>query len=148
MHTVRKAWVERFPAQGQKAGAGNPLVGEAPARFRRERFRLRSGFPQQIGKVGVDFSHLHGGAVRQVVNAGGRFPQGAEQVQGGCGIVPVDVIEPSVHGSGEGRTLREVLGDENAAVRPVQGSQPDDRAPRRQNRLFRPNQQTVFTEEG
>lgn len=107
-----------------------------------------AGFPQQIGKVGVYFSHLHGGAVRQVVNAGRRFPQGAEQVQGGCGIVPVDVIEPSVHGSGEGRPLRDVLGDENTAARPVQGSQPDDRASRCQDRLFRLNKKPVFPEEG
>ena len=88
---------------------------------------------------------LHGGAVRQVVDAGGRFPERAEQVQGGHGVIPVDVVDPPVHVSGEGRALLAVLGDEHAAVRPVESSQPDDGASRGQNRLFRLNEEAAFS---
>lgn len=31
VHAVRKTWVERFPAQGQKAGAGDALAGVSAA---------------------------------------------------------------------------------------------------------------------
>jgi len=145
VHAVRKAWVERLPAQGQKAGAGDSLAGKAAARFRLERFGLWRGHAQQSGEVRVDFSQLHGGAVRQVVDAGGRFPERAEQVQGGHGVIPVDVVDPPVHVSGEGRALLAVLGDEHAAVRPVESSQPDDGASRGQNRLFRLNEEAAFS---